>query len=86
MAEPSNSTTPTPPRLTGNPKNDNQAIVDWAFELYKNIVIETRIVQKLNAIQSVDLLTQVIDNPPTQLQVNTMQNKINELLNAVKNS
>ena len=77
-------TTPTPPRLTGNPADDSKAMVDWAWILYKNLVIETQMAQRLEAIANVSKLTQTITDPPTKTEVENIQTAVNEIIEAAR--
>lgn len=78
-------TTPTPPRLTGDPSTDIASLQTWAYALYQDLVVEQRVVQKLDAIAALGTLTQTISNPPTQAEVQAVQDKLNAIIEAVIN-
>lgn len=75
-------TTPTPPRLTGDPSTDIASLQTWAYAMYQDLVVENRVVQRLDAIRTLPLLTQTISNPPTKAEVEAIQAKINDIIEA----
>lgn len=80
---PSNSATiPTPPRLTGNPQVDAQLLTNWAYDLYRVMVVELQLPDRINAIADVPPLTTTISASPTQAQVQEISNKINAVIAA----
>lgn len=78
------STTPTPPRATGNIQADIQAIISWGYDLYRALVVEQRLADRLNAIAAIATSTTVISNPPTKANVEELQTKINAIIAAVQ--
>lgn len=80
---PSNAATiPPPPRVTGNPQLDSVALTNWAYDLYKAVVVEQQLPARLNAIADLAQITTTISNPPTQAEVTEIKNKINAIINA----
>lgn len=78
---PSNSATiPTPPRLTGNPAVDAQLLTNWAYDLYRAVVVELQLPDRVNAIADVPQLTTEISASPTQAQVEQIRDKINAII------
>ena len=77
-----NSTIPAVPRLTGNPKIDNQSIMNWAQDLYRVIVVEQKIPDRLNQIATLPLITTAISNPPTQAEVEAVKTMVNAIITA----
>lgn len=73
-----------PPRLSGNTTQDLQATVEWAWDLYRNLVIEEQVENRLTAVASVSPLTQTISATPTQSEVEALQAKVNELIAAAQ--
>jgi len=78
----SSATLPAPPRLIGVPNVDNAAIVDWAWNVYRVVVIEQQIPDRLNAIASLPIISTVISASPTQAQVEELKSKINAIISA----
>lgn len=78
------STTPTPPRLTGNTQNDLQAVVSWGYDLYRTLVVEQRLGERLNAIASLEPLALTISDPPTQAEVQAVHDKVNAIIAAAE--
>ena len=77
-----NSTIPTAPRLTGNPRVDNNSIMNWAQDLYRVVLVEQKIPERLNQIATLAQITTTISNPPTQAQVEELKQKINAIIAA----
>lgn len=44
---------PTPPRLTGDAKIDLPAVVEWAWGLYRELVVTNTTGRRLDAVASV---------------------------------
>lgn len=75
-----NSTIPTAPRLTGNIPVDMQAIVLWASDLYKVVVVEQQIPTRLNQIANLAQLTTAISDPPTKAEVEEIRDAVNAII------
>lgn len=78
------STTPTPPRLSGNTQQDLAAIVDWGYSLYRALVIEQRLGERLNAISALTKSAATISSPPTQAEVTEIQTLVNAIIDATQ--
>lgn len=76
------ATIPPPPRLSGSPQVDTQALTNWAYDLYKAVVVEQQLPQRLNAIADLDPITTTISASPTQAEVQELKDKINAIINA----
>lgn len=76
------ATIPPPPRLSGNNQADLAAIVSWAYDLYKAVVVEQQLPDRLNAIADLDPITTTISATPTQAEVDELKQKINAIINA----
>lgn len=76
------ATIPTPPRLTGNAQADNASIVNWAYDLYRVVVVEQQIPNRLNAIATIPAITTGISGSPTQAEVEELRDKINAIITA----
>lgn len=80
---PSNSATiPTPPRLSGNPQVDAQLLTNWAYDLYRTVVVELQLPDRINAVADLPPLTTSISASPTQGQVEELRDKINAIISA----
>lgn len=75
-------TFPTPPRTVGDSARDSVALTEWAWGLYRELVVENRVVDRLNAIKAVGQLTQTISATPTQAEVEAVQEKLNAIIAA----
>ena len=84
MTEQKPVTTKQPPQMTEQLKEDVRSIFLWAHDLYKALVIEQRLAVRLKRAADVALLTQAISNPPTKAECEALQEKINELITALK--
>jgi hypothetical protein len=65
-------------------KQDMAAIVNWGWDLYRTLVVEQRLGERLNAISSVERLTQTISDPPTKAEVENVQTAVNAIIAAAE--
>lgn len=72
-----------PPRLTGNPQVDINAVISWAFGLYSTLA-GLNFEARLEALDKVEKLTLTVSNPPTQVEMQKVVDKMNEILVAAK--
>jgi len=75
-------TIPTPPRLTGNPAADLDAFVKYSYQLYSSVVVQGRLLERLNAIAALEAVSETVSNPPTQAEVLAIARKVNAIINA----
>ena len=75
-------TIPTPPRLTGNSSADLDAFVKYSYQLYSAVVVQGRLLERLNAVAALSTVSEVVSDPPTQAQVLALAQKINTIINA----
>lgn len=75
-------TIPTPPRLSGDNKRDLDAFVKYSYQLYSAVVVQGRMLERINAIAALENVSEVVSNPPTQAQVTAIAQKINAIINA----
>lgn len=78
------TTSPKPPAYTGDVKQDIKNISGWVRDWYRVRVANQRIAARLDAAKALDPLTQTISNPPTQTEVQAVQDKINQLIQALQ--
>lgn len=75
-------TIPTPPRLTGDSRIDLDAIVKYSYQLYSAVVIQGRLLERLNAVAALTEVSETISATPTQAEVLAIAQKINAIINA----
>lgn len=75
-------TTPTPPRLIGDAGADLAAIVEWAWMLYRDLVVQSRLTARLDAIAAVAPLDITVSDPPTQDEVLAVAARLNDIISA----
>lgn len=73
---------PQPTKYTENVKEDLRSIYMWAHDWFRTTVMRQRLAARLDAMAAIAQLTQIISNPPTKAQVEAIQSKINEIINA----
>jgi hypothetical protein len=74
---------PRPPRLASKNQEENtRALLDWTFSVYQILESEQQITTRINSIAQVEPLSQSISATPTQVEIQAIQNKINELIAA----
>lgn len=74
-----------PPRLSSRGGVENtQALLDWAYSMYQVLESEQKVLTRLNEIAAVSKLDQTISATPTQAEVQAIQTKINELIDAAQ--
>lgn len=62
-----------PPRISGNPKQDAQIFSEYSYSLYKSLVLEGRVISRLNALAAVEPLS-------GSATLTDVINKINEII------
>lgn len=78
------ATTPTPPRLSGDSKQDLMAMTEFMWSLYQALVIENRIDLRTQAMDALTQLDQEISATPTQAEIQAIQTKLNEVIAALQ--
>jgi HAMP domain-containing protein len=86
-----------PPRLTGGPEQEIEQLLDWAARYHETlnpVLIQAftqlaeaqdeieNLRQRLNAVADVGTLTQAISSPPTQQEVEAIQQAVNDIIKA----
>lgn len=78
------TTSPKPPAFTGTLFQDVKALSAWARDWYRIRVMSQRIAARIDAVKTVGVLSQTISNPPTQAEVQALQDKVNAIINAIQ--
>lgn len=76
------ATIPTPPRLTGNPKNDVQVLEEYSYQLYNALIFDAQINDRLDRIAALSKLELTISATPTQAEVQAVADKVDALITA----
>lgn len=71
-----------PPRLTGSPAKDSVIINDYLFQLFNSLIVQSRIIERLDAISELATIASEISDPPTKEEVEALRDKINAIINA----
>ena len=83
MAVPVDVVIPTPPRLTGNPAVDVNSLTEYTHLLFKQLVIQGRVLDRLNAAAVLVPASTTFSNPPTTAECRALAEKLNELITAL---
>ena len=76
---------PRPPRLSSsNPAEAIGALQQWVSNVYQVLEQEQRVTQRLTALASVETLELTVSATPTQAEVQSVVDKMNELIAAAK--
>jgi len=75
-------TIPTPPRLSGNVAADLDSFVKYSYQLYSAVVVQGRLLERLNAIAALTEASETVSASPTQAEVLALAEKINQIINA----
>lgn len=80
MATVNDISIPSPPRLSGNVTQDISTLQSYCFQLYSTVVIQGRVLERLNAISNLTAVSESISASPTQAEVVTLAQKINAII------
>jgi oligoendopeptidase F len=75
---------PQPPRYSEKVAEDLRNIYLWAHQWFKATVIEQRLASRIDKVAAITTLTQTISASPTKAEIEAIQAKINEIINASK--
>jgi hypothetical protein len=75
-------TIPTPPRLTGDSRTDLDAFVKYSYQLYSAVVVQGRLLERINALAALEPVSETVSGSPTQAEVVAIAQKINAIINA----
>ncbi|WP_417790279.1 hypothetical protein [Terasakiella pusilla] len=78
MTEVRKAPIPHPPRRTGNPASDNQALINWTNDFYRIAILQGGLLQKAEQLAVQETLEDLID--PASATIATAQKTANDAL------
>lgn len=76
---------PRPPRLSSsNPNEAINSLQQWVANVYQVLEQEQRVTQRLTALASIETLDLTVSASPTQAEVQSVVDKVNEVIAAAR--